>query len=107
MIIAHGTAIPNSKQSIVDVAIMQNSHVMVIPENSVIQTIAHEIDHIMIGAGHPDVNAVGQDPGPAPLLGTDRSKRLMYSGGETGGSSKLLVKAEWDNAEIWLHENVD
>jgi hypothetical protein len=65
-------------------------------------TIGHEIGHILVGEGHP-----GQDNGgPAPLPGTDHRQRLM-AGGEIvplGGlrTGKLLVKAEWDEADAWL-----
>jgi hypothetical protein len=59
--------------------------------------IAHEIGHILIGEGHPD-----QNDGYAPLEGTDRSQRLMNSGYSNVPGAKLLVKTEWDRAEIWL-----
>ena len=39
-----------------------------------------------------------------------RRKRLMVSGYEVGGAvrtGKLLVKKEWEMAEIWLRENID
>jgi hypothetical protein len=61
------------------------------------ENIAHEIGHILIGEGHPD-----QNDGYAPLEGTDRSKRLMNSGNSRVPGAKLLVKTEWDRAEIWL-----
>ena len=41
---------------------------------------------------------------------TDRRKRLMASGSEVAGAvrtGKLLVKKEWEMAEIWLRENID
>jgi hypothetical protein len=68
--------------------------------DDVISTIAHEIGHVLVGHGHPDVPA---EPGVAPLAGTDRSKRIMCSHNNrsmTEGS--LLVKREWDEAESWL-----
>ena len=39
-----------------------------------------------------------------------RRKRLMASGNEAGAgvrTGKLLVKKEWEMAEIWLRENID
>jgi hypothetical protein len=68
------------------------------PED-VLHTIAHEVGHIIVGDGHPD-----DEGGDAPLSGTDRTKRLMCSGPHWTGNSLLLVKQEWDNAEIWLSE---
>jgi len=64
--------------------------------------IAHEIGHILIGEGHPD-----QNDGYAPLEGTDRSLRLMHSGNSNIPGAKLLVKKEWDRAEIWLKDNLE
>jgi hypothetical protein len=58
-------------------------------------TLAHEIGHVFLGEGHPE-----QGSGPAPLPGTDHSKRLMNS--RTDSTARLLVKAEWDKAEEWL-----
>ena len=63
-------------------------------------SIAHEIGHILVGEGHPD-----ESGGPAPLYGTLGRKRLMGSG-ELGVRGKLLVKAEWDEAEVWLNQNI-
>lgn len=62
-------------------------------------TIAHEIGHIMLGKGHPD-----EGGGPAPLAGTNHIQRLMVSGGNRGGLDLeyRLVKGEWDAAEVWL-----
>lgn len=64
-----------------------------------LDTIAHEIGHVFVGEGHPDQDA---SPGPAPLPGTKHSCRLMCSGPNSDGSSRVLVKAEWDEAEEWL-----
>jgi hypothetical protein len=63
----------------------------------VIHTIAHEVGHILVGAGHPD-----EGGGDAPLLGTDRTLRLMCSGSKWTENSLLIVKREWDKAEVWL-----
>lgn len=74
----------------------------IIPErhrtlDDVIHTIAHEVGHLIVGGGHPD-----EEGGDAPLSGTDRTKRLMCSGPNWNGNSLLLVKQEWDKAEMWL-----
>jgi hypothetical protein len=78
-----------------------------IPENkrnveAVLDTIAHEVGHIIVADGHPD-----EGSGPAHLVGTDRTKRLMCSGPNRQVGASLLVKKEWDAAEIWLKANVD
>jgi hypothetical protein len=80
-----------------------------VPKDEMLETIAHEIGHVLIGSGHPDLPS---GPGPAPLVGTDRVKRLMFSsltGKKNAGmlSTNLLVKKEWDAAEAWLHTNID
>ncbi|MEO5914248.1 MAG: hypothetical protein ABIS50_08450 [Luteolibacter sp.] len=81
-------------------------------------TIAHEIGHIILGAGHPDeykkpytysdgsVSTAGG--GVAPLQGADPVSRLMCSGYKRrrDGTSRLLVKGEWDKADKWLDENI-
>jgi hypothetical protein len=64
-----------------------------------LDTVAHEIGHVLVGEGHPDKDA---KPGPAPLPKTKHSLRLMCSGPNSSGSSRLLVKKEWDEAENWL-----
>lgn len=64
-----------------------------------LDTIAHEIGHVFVGDGHPDQSA---QPGLAPLPGTQHTCRLMCSGPNSDGSSRLLVKGEWDEAEKWL-----
>jgi len=65
----------------------------------------------MIGSGHPD----GGDPlesrgsiGPAPLNGSDKTRRLMLASQyyiDLDGDQ--LVKAEWDKIEEWLKKNID
>jgi hypothetical protein len=72
-------------------------------------TIAHEIGHYIIGLGHPDEGA-----GPAPLLigptfegEPDPSNRIMCSGLKRVPGARLLVKGEWDAAEMWLKDNAD
>jgi hypothetical protein len=66
--------------------------------------VAHEIGHIMLGDGHPDEGA-----GPASLdsLQPD-ARRLMFSGIDgIPNSVQLLVKGEWDTAEVWLTAHPD
>ena len=69
--------------------------------------IAHEIGHLIINYGHPD-----EGGGPAPLPGLPVSAypdRLM-TGGEKikrPDHGKLLVKGEWDAAEVWFVEYPD
>jgi hypothetical protein len=68
-----------------------------------LQTAAHEIGHLLLGPGHPNQYRT-DDPlsgGPAPLqsLLGEHSKRLMHS---LSGAGRLLVKGEWDEAEMWL-----
>ena len=67
-----------------------------------LDTIAHEVGHVFVGDGHPDRN-----DGPAPLPGTRHICRLMCSGPNSDGSSRLLVKGEWDEAEKWLKAQID
>lgn len=65
--------------------------------DEVIHTMAHEIAHVFIDEFHPD-----DDGGDAPLAGTDRTKRILCSGANSTLNSNLLVKTEWDKAEMWL-----
>jgi len=65
---------------------------------AVLDTIAHEIGHLVVSDGHPD-----EGSGPAILVGTDRTKRLMSSGSHRLPGASLLVKKEWDAAEVWLN----
>ena len=80
------------------IAADQNSQT---PAIEVMDTIAHEIGHVMFGAGHPDH---AFQPGVAPLKDTDHSRHLMASGYKRriDGTSCRLVKEEWDRAEVWL-----
>jgi Bacterial TSP3 repeat len=70
--------------------------------DDVMGVIGHEIGHVFFKEGHPDTPSF---PGPAPLLGTDHTKRLMFSASDA--NSRLIVKKEWDKAEEWLKINVD
>ena len=70
-----------------------------------LETLAHEIGHIMIGRGHPNT-----DGGPSPLPGTTHKDRLMHSGVNLDAvpvDGHLLVKGEWDKIDAWLVEVVD
>ncbi len=70
----------------------------------VMATIGHEIGHVLVGYGHPDKD-IG---GPAPLVGTDWTVRLMCSHpNRSQKNGRLLVKCEWEAAEIWLDREVD
>lgn len=66
--------------------------------------LAHEVGHILTDYGHPDENG-----GFSPLLGTDRTRRLMHSGDifHGGRIGDVLGKEEWDAAETWLSKFVD
>jgi hypothetical protein len=76
-----------------------------------LNTVAHELGHQLAGLGHPDLdNNTAAKAGHASLPGTNRSIRLMHSGLAIQGprtDRKLLVKDEWDSAELWLSENID
>ncbi|MBB5351239.1 hypothetical protein HNR46_001473 [Haloferula luteola] len=74
-----------------------------VSEGEIMRSMCHEIGHILIGPGHPDV---ASNRGPAPLLGTDQSRRLMCSGKlrQVDGTGVLLVKKEWDLIDISLNE---
>ncbi len=84
------------------------------PVDALINTLCHEIGHVMIGVGHPDdfnievtLGLGSGTSGVAPLPGTDRSKRLMSSPSTRAENATLLVKTEWDTAEAWLIQNID
>jgi hypothetical protein len=77
------------------------SELKLVPENQLIDTIAHEMGHRIIGPGHPDDGG-----GEAPLEGTDRKRRLMAANLRLY-DYYLLVKTEWDKAEGWMTENID
>jgi hypothetical protein len=66
-----------------------------------LHAMAHEIGHVIIGAGHPD-DGPGRNLGPAELPGTKHTLRLMCSGENLNNSSRLIVKGEWDKADAWL-----
>jgi hypothetical protein len=73
------------------------------PGDGHLHTIAHEIGQVLLGPGHPGT----EFPGPAPLWGTEHSRRLMCAGENTALiPGKMLVKEEWDEAEIWMNSNV-
>lgn len=66
-----------------------------------LNTLAHEVGHVMIGRGHPGPGSGG----PVPLPMTVHSDRLMWVPwpGESSVGTKraLLVKGEWDKIEKW------
>jgi hypothetical protein len=73
-----------------------------------INTIAHEIGHVMIADGHPDTD------GPVAVLRWKQSingiskdqrdqQRLMYSKETLFLPGEQLIKKEWDNIEEWLN----
>ena len=68
---------------------------------------------MIIGKGHPDdLKENGTHAGVAPLEGTITVGRLMYSDAKSKQNANaldrnLLVKKEWDAAEIWLNLNID
>lgn len=69
-----------------------------------LDTIAHELGHVIFGDGHPD-----QGGGKAILEGTPYPTRLMASGPDMrnkDGTSRLIVKQEWDEAKKWLDEEI-
>lgn len=59
----------------------------------------HEIGHLFLGPGHPNDPDF---PGVAPLNGTVKTHRLMHSSPDE--NSRLLVKKEWDKAEVRLKQ---
>ncbi len=67
-------------------------------------SIAHEIGHLLVGPGHPNETRDGYGKGPSPLPETNHLERLMCKGSvrKKDGSAKLVVKGEWDKAEIQL-----
>ncbi len=73
------------------------SNLQTIAPTIYIDTMMYELGHRIIGDGHPD-----QGGGVAPLVGTDRRRRLMASGDVRLPSARLIVKKEWDKAETWL-----
>ncbi|MCF7676091.1 MAG: hypothetical protein K9M97_12150 [Akkermansiaceae bacterium] len=67
------------------------------------RTIAHEIGHVIVGAGHPD-NGTSE----FILPGTDYTPRLMSNvPAQTTNPGVLLIKAEWEKVEAWMAKNVD
>lgn len=66
----------------------------------VIYTVAHEIGHVIVGAGHPD-----EGGGVAPLGGSNHPLRLLLSGGNPDRLTPhgiQLVKEEWVAADARL-----
>jgi hypothetical protein len=68
-----------------------------------LETIAHEIGHVLVGNGHPN-----DGTNQFTLPGTAHHKRLMRSGElNRPDPGHLLVKHEWDAAERWLTQEED
>lgn len=72
----------------------------------ILETIGHEIGHVLVGYGHPNSTDKSKQ-GPAPLPGTLYAERLMRKGLRSTIEPRVLVKAEWDAADIWLRDNLD
>lgn len=70
-------------------------------KRSLLDTIAHEIGHILIGAGHAELPTYIHF-----LQGTDPEKRLMVGGVRynINKTARLLVKSEWDAIQNTLQE---
>lgn len=77
-------------------------------EDTPVKTMIHESDHCIEGNSHPNQGGggTGVDGGVAPLVGIDRTRCLMASGGHRADDGYLLVKKEWDAAETWMNNNV-
>lgn len=75
-----------------------------VDEIALLDTIAHEIGHLLFGDGHPN-----QGTGPAILPGTEMPKRLMFGSRfrKEDGSARLTVKGEWDVAVKWFQDEID
>jgi hypothetical protein len=76
----------------------QVPYIIVNGSSSVGGVIAHEMGHIFMGQGHPDVKEQNYF---ARLEGISQEGRLMKSM-FTGNSSCQLIKKEWDQIEVWL-----
>jgi len=70
-------------------------------EQDVLDTLGHEVGHVLVGYGHPSEDP-GEEKGLVPLPGTKHSLRLMCKGKVSTTSSKILVKGEWDEADRWI-----
>lgn len=88
--------------------------VLDVPSNRALgHNLSHEIGHMLVGPGHPDeyLDNSPNSGGIAPLQSlnklSDWQKRLMCSGIRSDLSSTILVKEEWDKAEIWLESVPD
>ena len=76
----------------------QTPYIIVDGSGSVGGVIAHEMGHIFMNGGHPDVK---EDNHFARLEGVSQKGRLMNQA-FSGNSSCQLIKKEWDKIEDWL-----
>ena len=101
-------ALPLSTDNVCVVNVWDNDFSAARSELAVIRTVAHEMGHVMLGEGHPDVDAENPNgAGVAPLVGADPKKRLMHKFAYQEIEAKLLVKKEWDAAEQWLKKFIN
>ena len=81
--------------------VLARSRVNYRKKQDVLDSIGHEIGHVLVGYGHPSEQP-DEDHGKAPLSGTKHNLRLMTKGTTSSTESRILVKGEWDEAEKWL-----
>ncbi len=93
----HGAAVPSTNQFVIVSGFIVGDELISTTAGEMTSIAAHEVGHLF-GLGHPDTGGA-----PAPLTGVSPANRLMHSGGDAGtAAGSLLVKAEWDTAEVWL-----
>ncbi len=81
----------------------QTPTIIVDGSDSVGRIIAHEMGHIFMGGGHPDVSTQNHF---ARLTGIPQEERLMKQA-EGDHSECQLIKKEWDKIEEWLVTEID
>lgn len=66
--------------------------------STLLDTLAHELGHILIGSGHSDTSDY-----PCYIPGTDPTVRLMISGNASvvEKTHRTLLKCEWDKIHEW------
>ena len=103
---AGGIADPQQQVIFIQGSYNENAHLEIARPSNLdflkerqLATLAHEIGHNLVGAGHPN-----QSDGPAPRTDTYHPDRLMASGGiSPTNTPNLMVKGEWDEAEVTLN----